>query len=137
MAHQNFLYNDNAVPFGSRVEDIKRGGTGSPTLIGTFILESISITRPSKVGERPNQIGQPNGWWVTNGYEHATCVIQIPTEAAEWPKIGDWFEDIFDGTGVADLEAEHWVIVEITQPYGMHDYWKCNANLRLAINPPA
>ena len=130
-----FLYNDNAVPFGSRVENIKRGGTGSPTAVGTFILESISLTRPGKVGERPNQIGQPNGWWVVNAYEHGTCVIQIPTEASAWPKIGDWFEDKFDGTD-ANPTAEHWVIVDVTQPYAIHDYWKCNATLRLALNPP-
>lgn len=133
----NFLYNDNSVPFGSRVETVKRGGTGSPTEIGTFIFESISLTFPSKIGERPNEIGQPNGWWVVNGFEHGTAVLQVPTEAAEWPKIGDWFEDIFDGSGVDGLTPQHWVIVEVTQPYSMNDYWKCNVNLRLAINPPA
>lgn len=133
----NFLYNDAAVPFGSRTETINRGGTAAPTEIGTYILENISLTRPGVVKERPNEIGQPNGWWVVSGFEHGTCVIQIPTTASEWPKIGDWFEDVFDGTDVTDAATEHWTIVEITQPYAIADYWKCNATIRLAINPPA
>lgn len=127
-------YIDNQVPFGSRVEDIKRGTAG--TAVGTYILESISLTRPSKIIERPNQIGEPNGWVSVNGFNHGTCVVQIPTEASEYPKNGDWFEDTFDGSD-ASPSAERWVIVDITQPYAMADYFKCNATIRLSTNPPS
>ena len=127
-------YIDNQVPFGSRVEDFKRG-TGAGTDVGTYILESISLTRPAKIIERPNQIGEPNGWVAVSGFAHGTCVVQIPTEASEYPKIGDWFEDAFDGTD-ANAADERWVIVDITQPYAIADYFKCNATIRLSENPP-
>ncbi len=129
-------YVDNAVPFGSRTEDFKRGGTGGPTTVGTYVLESISLSRPSKIIERPNQIGQPNGWVAVNTFQHGTAVVQIPTGEAEFLKIGDWFQDTFDGTD-ANPAAETWVVVEATQPYGMNDYYKQNVTLRLAENPPA
>ncbi|SRR6266576_1275450 len=128
-------YIDNSVPFGSRVEDILRG-TGAGTPVGTYILESISLTRPSKIIERPNQIGEPNGWVAVAGFQHGTCVVQIPLDTSEYPKIGDWFEDTFDGSD-ASPSTEHWVIVDITQSYAMADYFKCNATIRLSINPPA
>ena len=124
-------YNDGAVPFGSRTEDIKRGGTGSPTTVGTYVCESISITRPSKVTERPNEIGAPNGWFAIGGFPHGTATIQIPTSDASFPQIGDWFVDDF-GDG-----EEHWVIVDKTQPFGMNDYWKQNITIRKSDNPPA
>ncbi len=129
-------YIDNAVPFGSRTVDLKRGGTGSPTTVGTYILESISLTRPTKIIERPNQIGEPNGWVAVAGFQHGTCVVQIPTEASEYPKVGDWFDETFDGSD-ASPSAEHWVICDITQPYAMADYFKANATIRLSIAPPA
>ncbi len=128
-------YVDNSVPFGSRTVDFKRGGTGAPTTVGTYILESISLSRPSKIIERPNQIGQANGWVAVSGFDSGTAVVQIPTEASEFIKLGDWFEDAFDGTD-ANPEDEHWVVVEATQPYGMNDYYKQNVTLRLSISPP-
>ena len=120
-------YVDNAVPFGSRTEEIVRAGTP----LGTYILETISITRPGKVGERFNEIGEPNGWWVVNVFPHGTAVVQIPTEDSDYPTNGDYFEDDF-GVG-----TERWVIVDSTQPFGMHDYYKMNITIRLSPNPPA
>lgn len=114
--------------------DFKRGTAG--TAVGTYILESISLTRPAKIIERPNQIGEPNGWVAVLGFEHGTCVIQIPAETSAYPQLGDWFEDTFDGTD-ANPEAERWVITDITQPFAMADYFKCNATIRWSKNPPA
>src|SRR5438876_2050664 len=127
------FYNDNSVPFGSRTEVIKRGGTGSPTDIGTFVCEHISLTQPSHIGERKNEIGKPNGWWAVEGFDHGTCVIQIPTLDQPYPKRGDWFQDTF-GEGE---EEETWAIVEITKPFAMADYYKANGTIRRALHPPA
>lgn len=138
-------YVDNAVPFGSRIETIKRGDvTTGGTPVGTYILESISLTHPSKIIERPNHIGEPNGWVAVQGFSHGTCVIQIPTDASEYPKIGDWFQDEFNITtlfgeqGVVGSLQERsptdtvtWVIVDITQPFAIADYFKANATIRL------
>src|SRR5262245_36982528 len=122
-------YVDNAVPFGSRTEELMRAG--SP--LGTYVFENISLTRPGKVGERHDEIGQPNGWWVVAGFPHGTGVVQIPTADADYPQIGDYFEDEF-GTGTG---TERWVIVDTTEPYAMNDYFKMNVTIRLSPNPPA
>jgi hypothetical protein len=122
-------YVDNQVPFGSRTEEIFRAGTS----IGTFIFENLSLTRPGKVGERHNQIGEPNGWWVVDGFPHGTGVVQIPTIDSPYPQNGDYFEDTFR-TGST---AERWVIVDTTEPYAMNDYYKMNVTIRLSKNPPA
>jgi hypothetical protein len=131
------FYNDNAVPFGSRVETLKRGGTSNFTEIGEFVFENISLTLPSKIIERPNQIGEPNGWVATNGFGTGTAVLQIATESTEYPRRGDWFEDTFnievDEPGI----GSHWVIVEMTAPFEMGGYHKCNVSLRHSINAPA
>jgi hypothetical protein len=129
-------YNDNSVPFGSRTEVIKRGSTSAPTVVGTFIFESISLTRPSKIIERPNQIGEPNGWVAVSGFIHGTATIQIAEIDSGYPKIGDWFVDTFVEDDNNNSLDETFVIVEMTQPYAMADYWKCNVTLRLATNPP-
>ncbi len=120
-------YVDNAVPFGSRTEDLLRAGSA----LGTYILESISISRPGKVGERFNQIGEPSGWWVINTFPHGTAVVQIATVDTDYPVNGDYFEDDF-GQG-----TERWVIVDTTQPFAMNDYYKMNITIRLSPNPPA
>lgn len=137
MPLSNFQYNDGAVPFGSRLETIKRGTVSGATTVGDFVLESINLTYPSKVTERPDQIGQPNGWFAVSGFPHGTAVVQIPTQSSGFPNIGDWFEDTFgnlDGSG--NPITEHWVIVDKSQPFAIHDYWKCNVTLRVANNPP-
>jgi hypothetical protein len=126
-------YQDNAVPFGSRTEDIKRGLVASATDVGTYIFEDISLKRPGHVGERPDQIGGPNGWWVTATWPTGTGTIQVPIASSETPKIGDWFQDTFDG--ITDAPLETWVIVDVDQPFKINDYFKVNVTLRLAQNP--
>ena len=121
-------YVDKQVPFGSRTVELLRAGTA----IGTYVFENISLTRPGKVGERHDEIGQPNGWWVVDGFPHGTGVVQIPTADAEWPHKGDYFEEQF---ATAD-GVERWVIVDTTEPYSMNDYYKMNVTLRLSANPP-
>src|SRR5262245_47732026 len=123
-------YNDGSVPFGSRSEDIKRGVGG--TDVGTYIFENISIKRPRRVIERSDEIGQPNGYVIIPGFVTATSVLQIPTEDANPPQIGDWFEDTFD----TDIGQERYVIAEVDRPLAQHDYHKCNITLRLSPNPP-
>jgi hypothetical protein len=115
-------YTDNAVPFGSRTETINSL---------TYVFENITIKRPSKIIERPNQIGEPNGWVSVSGFPTGTATAQIATSATARLVNGDKFEDDF-GHG-----TETWVIVDTDDPFPMHDYWKQNVTIRLSPNPPA
>src|SRR5437870_2923144 len=125
-------YADNSVPFGSRSETIKRGGTAQPTEIGEYVLEHISLTRPAHKIQRKDQVNRPNGFVLTEDFDHGTAVIQIPTGDSPYPQRGDWFQDTFS-TG----ETETWVIGDVTEPYAQADYFKANITLHRATNPPA
>ena len=113
---------DNQVPFGSRIVTIN----GHP-----YVFENISIKRPSKIIERPNQIGEPNGWVSISGFPTGTGVAQLATSATDRLVNGDKFVDDF-GHG-----SETWVVVDTDDPFPMHDYWKQNVTIRLSPNPPA
>lgn len=114
-------YVDGAVPFGSRVETIR----DTP-----IIFENVSIKKPSKVIERHDQIGRPNGWVSVPGFITGTATVQVPTEAFVGPNIGDSFTDTFgDTTGL-------WVITEADEAYHMNEYWKRNITFRYSPNPP-
>ncbi len=109
------FYNDNSVPFGSKVITI--GGVA-------YVAEHISLSRPSHIIERKDQIGEPNGWVGTKGFDHGSCTLQIATEDTAYPARGDTFTmDGIDGT---------WVIVDTTEPFAQADYFKVNATIRLA-----
>jgi hypothetical protein len=120
-------YVDNSVPFGSFSVTLNRSGTP----LGTYIVENITVTRPSKIIERPNAIGEPNGWVAVDSFETATGTIQVPTSGADYPQRYDYFENDF-GFG-----SERFVITEVGQPFSTTDYHKCNISLRKSPNPPA
>lgn len=108
------IYNDGAVLFGSKI-------------LGGRIAENISLTGPSKIIERPNEIGGPNGWVAVGGFPHGTLTFQVASED-DIPTNGDTFEIDFASE---DLNGT-WVVVEVTRPFAIADYWKCNATIRKA-----
>ena len=101
------LYNDGGVPLGS-------------FLVNGMIAESVSLTFPSKIIERPNEIGEPNGWVAIAGFPHGTCTLQIAS-IDDVPALGTVLDGLPGGT---------WVIVDMTRPFAIHDYYKCNVTLR-------
>jgi hypothetical protein len=120
-------YVDNAVQFGSFSVTLTRAGSS----LGTYIVENITITRPSKKIERPNHIGEPNGFVLVDGFVTASGTIQVPTAGSDYPARGDYFEEDF-GFG-----TERFVISEVGQPFSMSDYHKCNISMSLSPNPPS
>jgi hypothetical protein len=111
-------YNDQSVPFGSRTE---------VTTNGTFIFEDINITHPTKTIERPDQIGQPNGFVLVAGLPTGTAVVQIPLTSSNIPHVGDTFQDTFLGNA-----SETWVISHVSPPITTGGYRKVNVNLVMA-----
>ena len=132
------VFNDGGVPYGSFIADIKRGSSAAPTIIITAgVVENFTPTRPGVVVNRPDQVGGPNGFVVgAIAQQTGSGVLQIPTATTESPKIGDWFQYIFDGkTGAL---PETWVIVNISEPREALGYWKQNISCQLSKSgPPA
>jgi hypothetical protein len=116
---------DNSVPYGSFVVSLYRGQGGSAVLQGSYILESITVSRPTNKVLRPDQLGGPNGFALQNQQETASGVLQIASSAASFPRNGDWFQLTSDPT----ITNEKWVIDSISQPYEMNGYFKSNVTL--------
>jgi hypothetical protein len=111
-------YNDQSIAFGSRTETI--GGV-------SYVLEDINLTYPTKTIERPNQIGEPNGFAVVAGLPTGTAVVQIPNSSSNQPHLGDTFTDTFSGSS-----NETWVVTQIGAPIQYGSYRKVNVNLTMA-----
>src|SRR5215467_15217090 len=120
MSAPSAIYNDNSVPFGSRSEII--GGIG-------YILEDINLTSPTKTIERPNQIGEPNGFVLVQQLPTGSAVVQIPTSSSNQPHVGDTFTDTFFGS-----TAETWVVSQVGTPISYGSYRKVNISLVMAHN---
>lgn len=103
-------------------------GQGSPSTLGTYILESITINRPTSKISRPDQIGGPNGFVLVNKEEDGSCVVQYASSSATWPKNGDWFQDTFD----ANVGVEKFVFHDLGFPFEIGGYFKVNAKLSKA-----
>ncbi len=114
------LYNDNSVPFGSIIANI--GGSD-------YILESITVTLPTKVIERHDEKGGPNGFVIVRGFETASAVLQVPV-ADQFPALGDYFSQSLGGSISA-----RWVIADMGIPYEMNGYRKVNITLRGSEHP--
>lgn len=123
----NPAFNDNAVPYGSRTEVLKRNQL-SPATLGTYVCESISISRPAKEIERPDQVGGPNGFVLVNAQEDGSCVIQWGNSGTPAPQNGDWFVDTFD----SNIGVEKYVLLNIGLPFEINGYYKANAKLKRA-----
>jgi hypothetical protein len=120
-------YIDNQVPHGSFAVTLSREGQA----LGTYILEDLSVTRPSKLIERPDQVGGPNGWAAVAGQVSGSGTIQIPTTDAPQPDRFDYFENDF-GYG-----SERYVLVEVGRMFKIGDYYKANFKFNHSPNPPS
>lgn len=120
-------YNDGGVPTGGFAIQLMRGQpTG--TLLGTYVLESFTPTRPSRLTERPDFDGGPNGFKAVNAQEKGSGVIQIATLATMFPQRGDWFQQTADPA----ITNEKWVIVDFSEPFEAGVYYKQNVTLQKA-----
>lgn len=114
-------YNDGAVPTGGFVVSLFSGATNR----GSYILESITPSRPTKKTLRSDEQGGPNGFRAVNEQETASGVIQIATAGTYFPQRGDFFSVTADPT----IGSEKWVIVDFTQPFEAGVYYKQNISL--------
>lgn len=119
-------YNDGQVPSGGIVIALfSKAGVSK----GNYILEEIDPQRDTKVVERPDINGGPNGWKATETQDNSSAVIQIGTVTTYIVKRGDYFTYTHD----TDVGPEKWVISKCNGPaFKIGDYYKQNLSLKKA-----
>ena len=124
-------YNDGNIQYGSIIVTVYGPPQPNGVSRGTYIVENIPFQRPTKVIERPDEIGGPNGFIVVNAQNTASATIQMGDNTTNRPQVGDWFTYTAD----AIIGAERWVLTEVTDPREMQGYFKANVTLRKASFP--
>ena len=122
---------DNQMPFGSRVETLKRAGA----TLGVYVFDGVSIERPTKAVERHDEIGKPSGFALVDGFVTGSGTVQIATSTTQVPRVGDYFIDTFDGSTAG--AAEEYVITSVGQAFEKDGYRKVNVSIRLSPTPPS
>jgi hypothetical protein len=110
------FFNDNAVPHGGFIANFTPGGA--------IKVESFNIEAPSKIINRPDEIGYPNGWAGVEDQKTATATLQIPTNAGSPLGLGGYFD------APAALGGERWVITRLGTRIAINDYWKQEVSLQ-------
>jgi hypothetical protein len=94
-ATPNQKYVSKQVPFGGvtveifRLADPNDNATGAS--LGNYKVESISPSRSSTLGKRPDVDGGKNGWWIVNGDVEGSAVIQRAVATTPSLLNGDYF----------------------------------------------
>src|SRR5579859_6505354 len=125
MAIQNSTWNDGNVPYGARkVVFYRQASPGVwSTKLGTYILESLTPTRISRVVKRYDEIGQPNGSFGVADFTEGTAVVQLATTVVDGSanttiqiRDGDAFATVLDPASPAlpntSSNAESFVITK-------------------------
>lgn len=120
--------NSGSVPFGGRTLEVFDASNVS---LGNYRFENINITRATKEITRPTELGEEDNdeWVAVGGAVTGTAELQIALSGSTWPELGSYF--------VADFGFgnEHFYILNISQPFGMQNYFKANVNLRRGQAP--
>ncbi len=109
-------FNDGAIPYGSRLVTMFRAAVN----LGTYVLENVTVNRPSHMIKRYNQIRQPNGSVGIDDFVEASAVAQLATITSTLLRNGDTFSDTFD----AALGAETFIVAGADQPESQGEYKK-------------
>jgi hypothetical protein len=137
------VYNSNQIKYGSFKTNIMRGAEPGTQIIANAIFEGATVTRAVKETRRPNEIGSPNGFFMTKDFDTGNAgPIQIPKDPTnnanpQTPRPGDWFVVTLDSS----IGAEKFVLGTTSQPFEMSGYYKISAPITrdndsaLTVNP--
>lgn len=115
------IYNDTQIPYGSRLVQMNATGT-------IYIAEDISITRPTTVIERFNELNEPSGQVIIGGFVTGNGTMQLPTSTSRIPSLGDTFTASFSGS------AETFIVSNIGQAENQGTERKVTFEFRKKIN---
>lgn len=128
---------DNNVPYAARKVVFYRQATPGvwTTKLGTYILESLTPTRTSRVVKRYDEGGQPNGAFGVSDFVEASCVVQLATTVGDGTagttiqiRDGDAFATVLDPASPAlpgtSSNAESFVVTKADAPEAQLEYKK-------------
>lgn len=121
--------NDTTIPYGSKVLTVgsASGGAGGTT----YVAENISLSQPSGLILRKNEIGEPSGQVAyNNDVRQFTCTLQLATASTVPPSKGWETTVTFDAT----TGAEVFFIHELGSQFGQEEETKVSATFRKKIN---
>jgi hypothetical protein len=116
------VFNYNNVLYGSRVLTIASVG---------YVAENVSVSRPTTVLTRENEVGEPNGFVSIQDWVTCNGTLQIPTSGSSYPQLGGTFTASFN-SGSAPGGAEYWVIESIDMPESQRELKKVSFTARRA-----
>lgn len=95
MSTTNQNYVSKSVPFGSLSVDVYRlsdpDDNNSGVLLGTYKLESLTLSGSDILNKRPDVDGGKNGWWLVTGDREGSCVAQRNVATSPSLLTGDYF----------------------------------------------
>ena len=123
-------WNDGAVPYGvpQLVVFYRQATPGVwTTKLGTYVLETLTPDRSSRVQKRYDEVGQPNGSFGVEDFTEGSGTVQLATAPGDGTggttiqvRPGDAFAVIFDPAAPAlpniTANAESFVITKASTP---------------------
>lgn len=109
-------YNDNLVAYGSQVVTI--GATA-------HVAESISVSQPTQIVERRDQLGAPTGQVVIPQFDNGTATLQLASTATVIPAVGATFTFVRNDASTMGV-----VVSGVSEPQSQFDIHKVTVNFR-------
>lgn len=136
------FFSDGSIPFGTRHIDvyaaIAPAGNGSPSSFSgvkkaTYVLESFSVERPSRVVRQYNEVNQPQASFATDDFNTVSVTLQVANVSLP-VALYDAFTVKQDGA-----TAESWWATSVSTPESQGEYRKQTVQFQklVAIAGPA
>ena len=113
--------NDGSIPYGSVVLTINSV---------TYVAESISLDLPTNVLERKNEVGEPSGQVLVNGFNTGSASLQLASTSTAHPANGMTF--------TADLQKagtnQTYIVSQVSPKLGAEAIKMVDINFRQKIN---
>jgi len=116
-------YESTLMPINTRILAVKRGdgstagGGGSPTSVGDYLCENITLGRPGTKVDRKGIYGedQAKPTIIRNAITWS-CKVQIDVALTNTIRAGDYFSEIIDvDAGAASANTVRFIIVSCTK----------------------
>lgn len=115
--------NDGSVQYGSRTVQIP-SSTGD-----TFVFDNIEVNRPTNVIEQTDQLGEPSGQVLVDGFVTGSGTLQM-IAGTDAPVLGEVFAVTFDTT----IGSEDFYVSSVSQPETKDGEKKANIEFRKKYN---
>jgi len=121
MSTPNQNYVSKSVQFGTitasvyRLADVDDNNSGA--LLGTYKLESLTLSGSDILNKRPDIDGGKNGWWIITGDREGSAVLQRNVATTPSLLAGDYFEAALRVNSAGATVTERFVIYSPSESF--------------------